>query len=226
MIGDGGMLADMRRRFPHWQASISPAMRSPDETMDALRAAMPDTQFLWDVDLFGVLVSSGATDADISGIQVENLELLKQKLSFLPNLTTLVMCGCGRRTRRWKQLIAAYPTVKFVWLIRVGGWEMRTDVKAFSKGNRKTFDGGKYVGGKTNFTSADLEPLKYCTDLIALDLGHGSRITDLSILQYLPKLRFLIVAMNKITSIEDLKYCPDLEYLEIFQRLHFGLVSY
>jgi hypothetical protein len=118
-----------------------------------------------------------------------------------------------------EQLIAAYPNVKFVWLIRVGAWELRTDIKAFSKGNRRTFEGGRYVGGKTNFTSADLEPLKYCTDLIALDVGHGSRITDLSVLQYLPKLRFLIVAMNKITTIEDLKYCPDLEYLEIFQNL-------
>ena len=129
------------------------------------------------------------------------------------------MCNCGLSNEQMETLIAAHPNVKFVWLIKVGGWEMRTDVKAFSKGNRKTFDGGAYVGkGKTNFTSEDIAPLKYCTDLIALDLGHGSRITDLSVLQYLPKLRFLIVAMNQITSIEDLKYCPDLEYLEIFQN--------
>ena len=187
--------------------------------MTALTTALPQTQFLWSIDLFGVSVDSAATEADISNIPVDSVESVSQTLALLPNLTKLVMCNCGLTNEQMKTLIAAHPSVKFVWLVKVGGWEMRTDVKAFSKGNRKTFDGGAYVGkGKTNFTSEDLEPLKYCTDLIALDLGHGSRITDLSVLQYLPKLRFLIVAMNRITSIEDLKYCPDLEYLEIFQN--------
>ena len=204
-----------------------PALESVDltgqtlspEAVSALTLALPDTQFLYSVDLFGVSVESTATTADISNIPMESVEAVSQKVALLPNLTELVMCNCNLTNEQMEQLIAAHPSVKFVWLIRIGGWEMRTDVKAFSKGNRKTFEGGEYVGkGKTNFTSEDLEPLKYCTDLIALDLGHGSRITDLSILQYLPKLRFLILAMNRITSIEELKNCPDLEYVEIFQN--------
>ena len=218
MIGDGAALPDTLQLFPHLTKVDLSGQALSDEAMRALSQAMPDTQFIWDVDLFGVTVSSGAQEADISGAQINDLELLKQKLSFLPGLTKLVMCSCGPTNEQMEQLISAYPAMKFVWMIRVGGWEMRTDVKAFSKGNRKTFDGGEYVGGKTNFTNEDIAPLKYCTDLIALDLGHGSRISDLSVLQYLPKLRFLIVAMNKITSIEDLKYCPELEYLEIFQN--------
>ena len=189
------------------------------ETISALTSALPETQFLYSVDLFGVAVESTATTADISDIPMESVEAVSQKIALLPNLTELVMCNCGLSNEQMEQLKTAHPSVKFVWLIRVGAWEMRTDVKAFSKGNRKTFDGGEYVGkGKTSFSSEDLEPLKYCTDLIALDLGHGNRITDLSILQYLPKLRFLILAMNRITSIEELKNCPDLEYLEIFQN--------
>ena len=217
-VGDGSTLESVLAAFPRLTRVDLTGQPITDEVKLTLIQALPETQLIWDVDLFGVTVSSGAPEADISGAQVTDLELLKQKLAFLPNLTKLVMCNCGPTNEQMEQLIAAYPGVKFVWMIRVGGWEMRTDVKAFSKGNRRTFDGGRYVGGKTNFTSADLEPLKYCTDLIALDVGHGSRITDLSVLQYLPKLRFLIVAMNKITSIEDLKYCPDLEYLEIFQN--------
>ena len=218
MIGDGAALPDTLQLFPHLTKVDLSGQALSDETMRALSQAMPDTRFIWDVDLFGVSVSSGAQEADISGAQVNDLELLKQKLAYLPGLTKLVMCNCGPTNEQMEQLISAYPAVKFVWMIRVGGWEMRTDVKAFSKGNRKTFDGGEYIGGKTNFTNEDIAPLKYCTDLVALDLGHGSRITDLSVLQYLPKLRFLIVAMNDITSIEDLKYCPELEYLEIFQN--------
>ena len=189
-----------------------------DADMETLTKALPETQFVWSVDLYGVPVASDATEADISGKTVDDVAALQQKLAYLPNLTKLVMCNCGPSNEEMDKLIAAYPNIKFVWIIKVGGWEIRTDIKAFSKGNRKTFEGGEFVGGKTNFTDADIQPLKYCTDLIALDLGHGSRITDLSILQYMPKLRFLIVAMNKITNIEDLKYCPDLEYLEIFQN--------
>ncbi len=215
---DETTLADALSAFPALTRVDLTGQTLSDEAMLSLVQAMPDTLFVWDVDLFGVTVSSEATDVDISDTPVDNLDTLKQKLALLPNLTQLVMCNCGPGNEEMETLIAAFPSIKFVWMIQIGGWEMRTDVKAFSKGNRKTFDGGEFIGGKTNFTDEDIQPLKYCTDLIALDLGHGSRITDLSVLQYLPKLRFLIVAMNKITDIEDLKYCPELEYLEIFQN--------
>ena len=217
-IGDVTALAQSLAAFPALKSVDLTGQALSDETMLALAQALPNTSFIWDVDLFGVTVSSGDVEADISDIPVADLDALRQKLALLPGLTQLVMCNCGPADEEMAALAASVPGVKFVWLINVGGWEMRTDVKAFSKGNRKTFDGGEFIGGKTNFTSEDLEPLKYCTDLIALDVGHGSRITDLSFLQYLPKLRFLILAMNRITSIEDLKYCPELEYLEIFQN--------
>ncbi len=218
-ITDAGALAEALLAFPKLETVDLTGQTLTPEAMTALTTALPQTQFLWSVDLFGTTVDSATTEADISNIVVESTDAVSQKIAFLPNLTQLVMCNCGLSDEQMETLIAAHPSVKFVWLIKVGGWEMRTDVKAFSKGNRKTFEGGEYVGdGKTNFTSEDLAPLKYCTDLIALDLGHGSRITDLSILQYLPKLRFLILAMNRITSIEELKYCPELEYVEIFQN--------
>ncbi|NLI52831.1 MAG: leucine-rich repeat domain-containing protein [Clostridiales bacterium] len=218
VVSDGAALAAALTAFPELQQVDLTGQTLSDETMLALTQALPDTVFLWSIDLFGVTVGSGMTEADISDMPVDDLDALKQKLAFLPNLTQLVMCNCGPSSEEMETLVAAYPAIKFVWMIQVGAWEMRTDVKAFSKGNRTTFDGGRFVGGKTNFTTEDIEPLKYCTDLIALDLGHGNRITDLDVLQYLPKLRFLIVAMNRLTDIEDLKYCPDLEYLEIFQN--------
>lgn len=215
---DAAALASSLSAFPALTKVDLSGKTLSDADMATLTSALPETQFIWSVDLYGVSVASDATEADISGKTVDDVAALKEKLAYLPNLTKLVMCNCGPSNEEMDTLIAAYPNIKFVWIIQVGGWEIRTDIKAFSKGNRETFDGGEFVGGKTNFTDEDIQPLKYCTDLIALDLGHGSRITDLSILQYMPKLRFLIVAMNKITNIEDLKYCPNLEYLEIFQN--------
>jgi hypothetical protein len=216
-ISDETSLVESLAAFPSLKTVDLTGQVLTEATMLTLTQTLPDTRFLWDVDLYGVTVSSGSEEADISGIPVADLTALKQKLTLLPDIKQLVMCNCGPSNEEMAALAAEVPGVKFVWMIRVGGWEMRTDVKAFSKGNRTTFDGGKFIGGKTGFSSEDLEPLKYCTDLIALDVGHG-HITDLSILQYLPKLRFLIVALNDITSIEDLKYCPELEYLETFQN--------
>jgi Leucine-rich repeat (LRR) protein len=217
-ISDAAALAAALSGFIKLESVDLTGQQLSAETIATLTSALSETQFLYSVDLFGKTVDAGATEADISDIDVGSVEAVSQKVALLPNLTKLVMCNCGLSDEQMEQLMAAHPTVKFVWIVKVGGWELRTNIKAFSKGNRKTFEGGEYVKGKTNFTSEDIAPLKYCTDLIALDLGHGSRIDDLSVLQYLPKLRFLILAMNRLTSIEDLKYCPDLEYLEIFQN--------
>ena len=65
-----------------------------------------------------------------------------------------------------------YPEKKFVWMIRIKNWEIRTDIKAFSTGNIEEFDGGYFLGGGRNLHDEDTAALKYCTDLIALDLGH------------------------------------------------------
>lgn len=217
-ISDATALAAALSGFVRLESVDLSGQQLSAETIATLTGALPETQFLYSVDLFGTTVDANATEADISDIPVGSVEAVSEKVSLLPSLTKLVMCNCGLSDEQMEQLISAHPTVKFVWIVKVGGWELRTDIKAFSKGNRKTFDGGQFVKGRTNFESEDLAPLKYCTDLVALDLGHGSRITDLSVLQYLPKLRFLILAMNRITSIDDLKYCPELEYLEIFQN--------
>ena len=163
-------------------------------------------------------VGPDATQIDLSGIEISDLAELKQKLAYLPNVTKVDMCNCGPTDEQMEEIVTAFPQVKFVWMIRVGGWEMRTDVKAFSKGNRKTFEGGSFVKGRTDLTNEDIQPLKYCTDLIALDLGHSKKITDISIIRNMPKLRFLIVAMEGITDLSDVAYCPELEYLETFQN--------
>ena len=61
----------------------------------------------------------------------------------------------------------------------------------------------------------DFSILKYCKNLMALDVGHNI-IRDVSFLYDLPKLRVLILACNCITDITPVGSLKDLEYLEIF----------
>jgi Leucine-rich repeat (LRR) protein len=65
-------------------------------------------------------------------------------------------------------------------------------------------------------TSENLEVLKYCPDLLALDLGHQA-LTDISpIAEYLPDLRLLIIADNRVYDLSPLEKLKHLHYLEIF----------
>ena len=58
--------------------------------------------------------------------------------------------------------------------------------------------------------------LKYCTDLRALDIGHQA-VTDISVIgDYLPELRILILADNRISDLTPLSKLKHLHYLEFF----------
>ena len=59
----------------------------------------------------------------------------------------------------------------------------------------------------------------YCTDLVALDLGHNYVTNeDLEVFRYLPHLQILILADNEITDISALRYLPELRYVELFMN--------
>lgn len=189
--------------------------------MDLFRSRYPDIRFDFSFQLFSEDVSTKTESLDLSKHTFQDTNEVISILQYLPNLKEVNMCDCGLTDLQMEELISAFPNTKFVWYIRIGGWKIRTDITAFSKGQRKKFRNGtgEFLGdGKTNFYSADLEPLKYCKDLIFLDLGHGNQITDLSILENFPKLRGLVLSMNKITDITPIAQCKELESLEIYQN--------
>lgn len=191
------------------------------EQMDTLTAAFPNIAFSFSFELFSQQVTTATTELDLNGYALSAPEEIASKLKYLPNLTKCDLCDCGLSNEQMEQLMTQFPAVKFVWMIRIGAWEVRTDITAFSKGNRSRFPndmGWLTDEGKTNFGDDDIQVLKYCTDLVYLDLGHGNRITDVSVIAQLKKLRVLIVSMNKIVDISPLAQLQELECLEIYQN--------
>jgi hypothetical protein len=63
-------------------------------------------------------------------------------------------------------------------------------------------------------TNADIEPLKYLTDVMVLSLGNN-QITDISVLEDLVSLRHLILSFNQITDIAPLKFLTSITWLEL-----------
>lgn len=126
----------------------------------------------------------------------------------LPYLTKVDMCDCGVTDEQMDSLNKQFPNTRFVWMIRFGRWSTRTDALAFG-----TFQPEEIVVVMNN---ADAARLKYCTDLVALDIGHN-RVNDISFLQYMPNLKILILVDNRpLSDLSWLEYCPKLEYLEFF----------
>ena len=115
---------------------------------------------------------------------------------------------------------ARYPQIKFVWYIYIYNWVIRTDIKGFSTGNRNRFPNGAGYYNADEFTyhkihAEDLEVLKYCTDLIALDIGHCTRLVNIDFIATLPKLKILDISLCDLTDISVLAGQTELEFLEM-----------
>jgi len=161
---------------------------------------------------------SDVKELDISNINVTDIDM-DTLIDSLPYLERLTMIHCGLDNDGYAQLQDRHPETRIIWEIVTYNrqWRIRTDAVAFS-----TF---KNTGEQFVFLSRDAYYLRYCTDLVALDLGHNY-VSDLSFLQYLPNLKILILVDNwrflddggetRICDISDLKYCTKLRYLEIF----------
>ena len=164
-------------------------------------------KLLYSVSVFGKRLSSANTELNLDGVSIPSVEDVEYFLARLPNLKKVSMCDCGLSQADMGRLFDAHPDIKFVWWIEFGHYKLRTDATAFTT---DLFDNNTY-----GYTSATFEPLRYCTDLMMLDLGHNE-ITTLDSFRGLTKLRVLILADNKITDISALEGFMDLEYVELF----------
>lgn len=138
---------------------------------------------------------------------VEDWNAFVAFLSELPELQKVDMFSTVVKGKDIRLLEEHFPQIQFGWTIHFADTHyIRTDQTAFST----------LHGNCRPHTSRELEVLKYCTELRALDIGHND-ITDISFLENLPRLRVLILACNKdLRSIKVLSQLKDLEYLELF----------
>ena len=187
----------------------------------ALAQAYPTVSFVWNVQLLDDLsVKTNLAELDLRDYKVPDAAAFSDKLVLFPKLTRLDMCGTGPSDEEMAAMRARYPAVKFIWYTRVYNWVIRTDIKGFSCGQRRKFpDGmGWYDGGSFSYKrirSEHFENLKYCTDLIALDIGHSTRVGNVNFIANLPKLRILDISLCDLTDISVLTTQPDLEFLEL-----------
>ena len=116
------------------------------------------------------------------------------------------MCNCGISNEDMDALNRRHEDIQFVWSVSLNGRAtVRTDITGFI-----TFKMGlKY------FFEGELDNLRYCTEIVALDLGH-QKISNCDFVAYMPNLKYLVLADTTISDLTPLEGLENLEFLEIF----------
>ena len=159
------------------------------------------------VSFCGMDVDTLAAEIDFGDIAVDDVEGLIALIERMPNLTRVDMYASRLEHADMARLFDGYPHIRFGWTVYMGKHVVRTDATSFST-----------LHGKCpEHDEAFFEPLRYCLDLVALDLGHN-RIRDISFLRHFPHMKVLILACNQIEDISVLAELKELEYLELFSN--------
>ena len=184
----------------------------------ALIQACPELDFDYDFTVYGRIFNLDSTVMDFNHMTIyDNGAEAVQAGRCMKKLELLDMDFCGVPNEAMEQIRDALPGVKVVWRIWFGnGYSVRTDVE-------KILASKPSVAGA--LSDADVQVLKYCTDVKYIDLGHNERLTDISFAAFMPKLEVAIFAMNDIEDISALANCPELEYLEIQTNERLGDLS-
>lgn len=141
--------------------------------------------------------------------RVRDVDALMRWLRQHPALKKVDMYESRLKAEDIDRLAEAFPGIDFGWTIRlVEDHYVRTDATAYAINHNNRSKLHK---------SADFRQLKYCKNLMALDLGHNA-IDDISFMKDLKKLRVIILANNFITDISPLAGLKDLEYAELFNN--------
>ncbi len=183
------------------------------EALAQAAADLPGVSVVWSVPFGPVEGLSTDEVLDFARTPVTDIEELDkafENLRHLPSLTRVDMCGCGVPSEQMAKWRDKYPQYKFVWEITItlGKEEIviPTDIKVFSSLRTPYGPQGTQETYKEIFL--------YCTDLVALDLGHN-RISDVSLITNLKKLQAVILMDNPIKDFSPLGELPELVFAEI-----------
>ena len=179
---------------------------NPDqEQMVALAKQYPDIQFLFELVFGDRVLYTGAEELDLSNIPMENTTVLEEILPCFHNLKKVIMCECGIPSEEMDALDQKYEDIRFVWSVELAGMKFRTDAVYFTP-------------NKWGISCDDenIYDLRYCRDMVCVDIGHHIKVTNCDWVRYMPDLKYLILAETGISDLTPLENHENLIYLEIF----------
>jgi len=189
----------------------------------ALREQLPGVAVSWEVTLGDQTFDDQTAAVDLTAVEVTDLSEVEQKMAYLPNLESVTFGLCGIDEPRWanskskltasaieNEDLAAYrdrvrEDYKVVWTVRLGpSIALRTDADNFMPNHF----------GVGQLPDSYAYNLRYCEEMVCLDVGHMT-LTDISFVEYMPNLKYLILAWTEVQYIEPIRTCKNLVFLEL-----------
>ena len=177
----------------------------PAAELAAVVSRYPQIRFLFDLTIGSHTLRTDAPEIDISNTPLESVAQIEELLPCFPNLEKVVMCECGISNEDMDDLNRRYEDIRFVWSVDLGGMLFRTDAIHFTP-NRWGL----------KLTNEDVYPLRYCVDMICVDIGHQLAVTNCDWAAFMPELKYLILAETGISDLTPLTGLEKLIYLELF----------
>lgn len=178
------------------------------ESILALEQTYPGAQISWEWDVGGVRVTSEDTEIDLSKATLTSVEQVEQAMSYFPKAQKVFLGDCGLDNDE----LAAYrdrvrQDYKVVWIVHCGPYlPTRTDATSFMPGRE---------GNVPRFWDEDTYNLRYCEDMIAIDVGHQGAVKNIGFVAYMPNLKYLILAHTNVQDITPISNCKNLVFLEL-----------
>lgn len=201
---------ELAAALPHLKQLKTVTLNGALPSQDVLctwKATYPETIFVWSFEVFGVPVTSLSTELILNDIPMTSTDEIDKAMAAFYNMEKVEMCHCGISNEDMWALRQRHPETKFVWMVLIGYKEIRTDIT--------TFMPYKLGYGEGGFGNKHAANLRYCTDIIVMDIGHMG-VTDYSFMEHMTKMEYLILADTKGTDFSVIANMKELKYLEVF----------
>ena len=204
-IPDAGWLREKLLYFPYVKTLDFRGVFMSPEDRELLETYYPQVEMIWDCRIREITVETGAQVLDLSGHPELTLSEIEEVLPYLPALKTIYLCDCGFPNEDLRAFNEKLPEIKVVWNVTVGGRNTRTDETYFTPNK-----------WGLKMTDRNIYDLRYCTDMVCVDIGHSDKVTNCEWAAFMPELKYLILADSSVVGLEPLRNLKKLKYLELF----------
>ena len=130
---------------------------------------------------------------------------LEAAMPYFPEAQTLTLVGCWLENEAISQFRETHrEDYKVIWSVQIGNLATRTDATLFMP--------TKFMVTAGSIADWHAYNLRYCEDMISMDVGHMS-LSELEFLEFMPDLLYLDIALNHIVDLSPLASCKNLKFL-------------
>ena len=202
---DPEILREKLLYFPYLKTVDFRGTELPEGEKKQLLRHYPQVEMKFDYELPGVQAGLETEILDLSGQDGITIPEIEKALPYLPKLQTILLCDCGLPNEALAALNEKLPDIRVIWNVQVGGRNTRTDEKYFAPNK-----------WGLKMTDKNIEDLQYCTDMVCVDIGHSKNVTNCRWAEFMPELKYLILADSNVRGLEPLRNLKKLQYLELF----------